>query len=143
MLGPLSIDTTDIRRPIFKRLTINAGKTPALNVRNGVDLRIDHYPPPPAFYAGNMPSVLVAVGQTVIPPGLFTDAPDDRFTNELTDMQLNNIRAGVMAVYIAGVIEYEDVFGDSHKTTFCLYTTGNLYGNEHRMKYTDDGNHLT
>lgn len=143
ILGPLSIVATDIRKPVMNFRTLNVGLTPARNVRSGQNIRIDRFPPREEFYKGNMQSLDGVMPDrlgVVLGQNQFHESGDIKFTNPLTDLQLNNIRNGIFAIYISGVIEYEDMFGKTRRTRFCMYTTGDTYGSDPRMRYTDKGN---
>ncbi|MGA8732028.1 MAG: hypothetical protein WB608_24935 [Terracidiphilus sp.] len=111
-------------------LLVNAGPTPARNVRHRIKAAILPIPLPGDFddtigiekeEGGNM----MGAHQNAQMMGVVDDyVPDD---------QIEDIKIGRGAgIYAWGIVTYEDVFGDSHTTKFCQRLTwlpdGNVFG---------------
>lgn len=142
VLGDLSLDTTDIQRPIFKCFALNTGQTPARNIRSALRIAIHHFPTTEEYYKIGIPEIdLNTLPVAPLGPQRKFEI-EEQFSKPLDAAQLDKIKNGIFAVYISGIIQYEDMFGDTHKTYFSLYSTGVMYGSEHRMRYTVKGNDI-
>jgi hypothetical protein len=94
---------------------VNSGKTPALNVRTKATLKtlekgtqfIPTYQPPTT-----VPSLSVVQPQMHME---LTTLPID-----ISASQFANIKNGRGILYAYGDITYDDIFGKSHETTFCV-----------------------
>lgn len=144
VLGPLSLLAIDRRNPKFVGRLVNCGATPARKVQHGYNIRIDDYPPDSRFYAGNVQTLRdkAEVASITVAPGVGAEF-ETEFSIPLDNEHLRKIAAGAFAVYICGIIEYEDIFGDAHRTTYSLYSTAAMFGGDDRMRCTDEGNEFS
>jgi hypothetical protein len=89
--------------------SVNSGKTPALDVRmTSLSMGINKVQP---ATTSSPDSGVVAPGNNQM---LFGSA-------ELSDTGINFLLAAKVKLYVRGRIEYKDIFGASHTTTFCAY----------------------
>lgn len=95
---------------------VNAGKTPANNVRfemwTGIDV------PAKSFRELKRPTLAGMESQGVIPPVSVPD-PQHIQTNVITEALAKSIEGGFMHVYVYGTIQYDDDAGH-HSTDFCF-----------------------
>jgi hypothetical protein len=112
-------------KPITFRVVIgNSGKTPALNVRMAISSA--HAPKAVKFiprYSG--PNTAALQGTGAMQPG--AKGLLEQTTGPLVDV--SKYQRGEYLYYVFGRIDYEDVFGRPHWTTWCLYVGGEHTGN--------------
>jgi hypothetical protein len=103
-----------------KPFLVNSGHTPAHKVRYRAKARILPVPLPQDF---DFPLSAEDVGAAMLGPqqNAVLSAIVDDFCN---DEEVGAIKVGKeKALYIWGIVNYEDVFGESHYTRFCQMTT--------------------
>jgi hypothetical protein len=121
-VGQIDSSVSEVKEgaPITFRVTIgNSGKTPALKVRTKISSA--HGPKTTKFvpqYSEPNTSALQALG--VLQPG--GKGTMEQTTAPLTD--ISKFRSGAYLYYVFGRVDYEDVFGHPHWSTWCLYVGG-------------------
>jgi hypothetical protein len=98
---------------------VNAGHTPAHNVKYKAKAEILPVPLPDDF---SFPLSVDFLGGALLGPQqtAFMSAIVDNYCD---DAEINDIKVGKgKALFVWGVVYYEDVFGDSHYTKFCQST---------------------
>jgi hypothetical protein len=128
-IGPHA--TVDIR---------NVGQTPTYDVRHSQSIYIRAFPTHPSqlpkIDANTMPSILI-LGPNI--PGhekVF-------LPHRLTELEVENLRQGLAAIFVIGVIEYTDIFGKSHVTNYKMihHSNGGKIGfGTHLLAYEDGNN---
>jgi len=97
-------------------LGLNTGKTPALEL-SMEEIRIG-----PSETARDRDLVIKGIDREVVAPNntdLFYE------TATYSDESVKGIMAGVIPIYVRGSLEYQDIFGATHVTTFCAYYPAN------------------
>jgi hypothetical protein len=104
-------------RPSAIVMYVNKGNTPALRVKVRANMGFtDRQPSEPM---ANLPGVMEESVGVFLPesdkvgtPVMSTEAMPEDF--------LRQVNEGKKRLYVWGVIEYEDVFGNAHTTRYCL-----------------------
>ena len=121
-VGHIDSSVSEVKEeaPITFKITLsNSGKTPALRVRT--EISSAHGPATANFiprYTKPTPQMRRGVG--VIQPG--GKAVIEQKTGPVT--YIEKLRDGANLYYVFGRIDYEDIFGRPHWTTYCLYIGG-------------------
>lgn len=105
----------------FKVPFRNTGHTPALHTHAWINSTGDYSRIPerdPVGNSENVPNFVVGPNDT---------GNTSTFDNPLSDSDVQKIAAGAR-LYIYGTIAYDDVFGKSHWTQFCVYPGTDLKG---------------
>ena len=100
---------------------VNSGKTPAKKMRTRTNMKAmkksDHffadYPPAP-------PNAEIVKGVSVLQPGMRIALRSLPTGVPLTAEHILGFSSGEWILYFYGDIRYQDVFGNSHVTTFCV-----------------------
>jgi hypothetical protein len=112
-------------KPRFGVVVSNSGKTPALNFQHVIHADFSKkgatfHPTYTSYGEQTKPSI------SVLQPGmrvvLFTSPTE----GELTQANIDMLKSGAYVIKYYGRISYNDVFGNHHMTTFCLYVTPDL-----------------
>jgi hypothetical protein len=127
-VGPYDFVQADIQpnsRPTFTALASNTGKTPALEFTFGAVaqeyLKGQEFKPVYTEPEG-APSPSVAV----VEPGTklrFTTLPS---WDVMTSEHIEHLKQGLVTWYFYGRMEYKDIFGKTHHTTYCAYVGADL-----------------
>ncbi len=121
--------------PLGAKITIrNFGQTPALRMKSKVSLQVRSLD---ALLPESPPIQTTEPGSsiTVLQPTQFVSAQDHaKGQNYVTDVNM-----GKVAVYFVGRIAYDDIFDESHQTTFA-YVFIPLPNNKGTWKTLDTGN---
>jgi hypothetical protein len=106
----------------FGIVIINSGKTPARKFRAIAGNRIL---PSKTPFTPDYPKTIKFQSTSIIQPGMKLTLP---FTREetLTKETIDAIKSNQAILYAYGMMNYEDIFGVSHKTTFCMFLQKNL-----------------
>jgi hypothetical protein len=101
--------------PVAQLTLLNAGKTPARLVVCSAGIEFREFPlsSPPAL------AEVASPARSVLGPGVASTATR-RMPQQLTPQQVIDLLAGTGAVYVYGIITYEDVYRESHTTSFRL-----------------------
>lgn len=95
----------------------NHGSTPALQVKNVVTISFstDHRPPPTP-----REDDLQELPEVTIGPGEQQHVPLTTTATTITPERIVAFNAGQATLFVRGLVVYADVFGERHKTEFCL-----------------------
>jgi hypothetical protein len=127
-VGPTQVETVtkanENQRFKVNVSIVNSGKTPALRYRSTAYLRMIDAKGNP-----ELPKEIVnkAMKETsaVMQPGMtFKVTPE--FNKVLSKADIDDLLAGKSAIYLVGIINYEDVFGRPHSTKICIYLAKDL-----------------
>ena len=100
---------------------VNSGRTPAIGVR------IHRY----ATFGTDAESVIRAmkIPSYTSPSGDMLGAVGDKWgtapTDVVDDATAKEIVGGTISIYVYGVVQYYDIFGEYHETGFCSYRLPN------------------
>ena len=93
----------------------NVGQSPSYDVRHTTTIYIRAYTNPPAkldrLPDEGKPSIIILgpqIGATM----------DVWLYNPLSPLEVENLKAGLAAIYVVGIIEYTDIFGKPHTTRY-------------------------
>ena len=114
--------------PHVEVIVLNNGKTPALNYRAecAAQTQVRGHNVNP-IYSPIGPSTYQSIG--VLQPGsmIFQPIGDAELPNsELSQSQIDSIKAGTDIFYVYGHITYDDVFKHPHITNFCYFLSRDL-----------------
>jgi hypothetical protein len=111
-------DPFEAHKPLTVRATmVNTGKTPAFNTMHLATVAITDQPLNIKKFE-KLVKVRPKGGRSTMPPNI--DSFLDTTTDEnLTDQEVQSIKAGKIHIYYFGTIDYSDAFGRSHRTQFC------------------------
>jgi hypothetical protein len=140
-VSPIGNQLVTLRARQMGRITTvfsNSGQTPALNVVTQVWHDVKGIGQQIAF---NQPPLPKDASRSVL-------APDSEITHDVivydtvTPNEIGVLQAGYGIIYILGRVTYDDVFGQSHWATFCLFVRPDLLrmGRCGQFWDTDDSN---
>ena len=120
---------------------LNAGQTPAREVRVAAALGVDHFPRPDS---DDKLAGLKRSSVTYVLPGsdFKLRLPSAKWP-DLNQETVDAIKDGKAAVYCFGVVEYFDIFGKAQKTEFSLMMGGDVGGYPNKLMITSKGNTMT
>lgn len=125
--GSIFFQRPDVNAPFEARpVIVNAGKTPARNVRTGFKIKVLPFPLPESIglTAGGLE------GGGSIGPGETREAFFVSLDRVLSDEEVSAIQVGGNErLYVYGLVEYTDAFGDNQFTVFCQYIAWDADGN--------------
>jgi hypothetical protein len=115
----------------FDLIIKNTGKTPARKVKPSLFYEVlapDVTFSPQAFIPPSASQRTVVVLQPSMPFELTVTVrtKDDLADERITKHDLDTLKMGKMRFYLHGRLEYEDIFGVSHFTTYCFYMSASL-----------------
>jgi hypothetical protein len=112
----------------------NTGATPARNARQRSAIGIHPYPLPDHFSFA-LPDA-PAEGMTMA-NGQFTELQPQNFVDKVPDDEVLAImRGNGRALYVWGIVYYNDIFGESHETKFCHMITWQRWTDGVERPYT-------
>lgn len=114
----VAVQSVDIINPDASPITVvtiqNSGRSPALNVDASVQwlpLDSNELFPPPLAHEEGVPSSLIPAGGA---QSMTVLKPSQGWSSDLVDSLSN----GTKTLWIRGLIDYEDSFGEHHQTRF-------------------------
>jgi hypothetical protein len=117
----------------------NNGQTPAKNVAHWGEIQVA---PIGQEWSMNAPTTLANVSRSVIVPGN-TNSKFRWLNRGLSQQEKAGINNGNYAIFVYGRIEYEDIFGDRHWSTYRLRYSASAWpprGETASMDFCDGGN---
>jgi hypothetical protein len=116
----------------------NVGATPAYETVCSLTLYVDDYPSARNVAAGQVGGPTVF---EIWPKHTVIVTIDPSAEIRLADGQHNAIQRGAMAVYVQGVVEYTDAFGEQQRTEFSYYKLGvDWISSDRQMSLRASGN---
>jgi hypothetical protein len=109
--------------PRFSFVVSNTGKTPALHYQIEV---ASHVYQDSEKFVPDYPKPITKPTVGVLLPGVKAGVETSPSEGKATDWHVNELRSGRSIFYVYGRIDYQDVFHDIHKTTFCVFVTKDL-----------------
>lgn len=138
LLANVRFSMENDRYPSVHARVKNFGQSPAHNVRMWGDISVG-----PSFMPKGTKlkrQVDDSPSLSVIGPGFHAFIGKSSVV-EIDDIGLDRIRDGVEAIFFYGGMEYEDVFGVPHSTSFLFYSTGLQFADGPYMGPYAHGNH--
>ncbi|MBI4459645.1 MAG: hypothetical protein HY648_06270 [Acidobacteria bacterium] len=134
-VGPRDVIRPDLKEAtplLFGVNVLNSGNSPALKVKAQTSRSLL---PASTAFEPTFRSVEGPESLTVIQPGMPAQlwAPPVEFTRQ----QLDAIISGEYIFYAYGHITYEDIFGASHQTKFCMFLKTDMTGMSSCTIYND------
>jgi hypothetical protein len=101
-----------------KPLLVNTGQTPAHKVQYRAKAAVLPWPLPPNFKLPQLPEK--SEGSSVVGPRQNANL-SAIVDNYLPDQDVDSVKCvkGDQGLYVWGVVDYEDIFGEPHETKFC------------------------
>lgn len=125
--------------PYSRVIIKNFGQTPAVKVRHVSRIVICQVGTDDAVCV-MPPGILTGASSTTIGPGATTSS-DHNLMRALTQFEISALQAVGQALFVYGLISYEDVFGISHQTTYRLgYAGGYPPHPQTTLLFADGGN---
>jgi hypothetical protein len=110
-------------QPTFKVIITNSGKSPATKVKNY--MRFKTFPAKVKFSFSPIGSDVAEQSISVIQPQGTLHMPVQS-SDIIITCTIDTIESGKCIPYLFGIITYEDIFKNPHKTIFCLYLAPSL-----------------
>ena len=129
--------------PIITMDIKNSGQSPALDLKAWSGLIIERYPAPGQFPVPPSDLILsktnlASFGGTSSGSSVLLRSP-----RSLTPEEISGLQNNTLAIYSFGRMEYRDIFGKNHFTTFRVYfntTIGKIGTSAQKMSYCAEGN---
>lgn len=137
-IEPQDIGLLTAEVPVWTRSRlINFCKTPALHVRHVAVYKV-------------LPNSLPENFRFEYPPDEKDDSPfvlhptqsrdsERHAINALTTTEVEKLRSDRYALYAYGIVSYEDIFGEPHKSTYCIYVKGSSVVRAREQQQTGQG----
>jgi hypothetical protein len=126
--------------PLANIVIKNAGQSPSYDVKHTATIYLRAYTNPPVTLARlpdeSKPSVMILGPQVVASMDIWLKAA-------LTPLEVDNLKAGLAVIYVVGIIEYTDIFGNPHATHYQMehHSSHGKIGWNTKLIFSPQGNY--